>query len=54
MSAGSARIGYIYAYDTTNNQGNTPNGNPGSCGNHDNNFNTLVADIESERNELAE
>ena len=50
VSAGSARIGYIYAYDTTNNQGNTPNGNPGSCGNHDNNFNTLVANIESERN----
>ena len=50
VSAGSARIGYIYAYDTTNNQGNTPNGNPGSCGDHDDNFNTLVANIESERN----
>jgi hypothetical protein len=50
VSAGSARIGYIYAYDTTNNQGNTPSGNPGSCGNHDNDFNTLVANIESERN----
>ena len=50
VSAGSARIGYIYAYDETNNQGNTPSGNPGSCGNHDNNFDTLVANIESERN----
>ncbi len=48
VSAGSARIGYIYAYDSTNNPTHYTGG--GTCNTFDNNFNTLVANIETERN----
>lgn len=48
VSAGSARIGYIYAYDNNNNTTYYTGG--GTCNSFDNNFNTLVANIESERN----
>ena len=48
VSAGNARIGYIYAYDNTNNTTYYTGG--GTCNSFDNNFNTLVANIESERN----
>ena len=46
LTAGSNRIGYIYAYDDQNN--NYTGG--GTCDTFDDNFDTLVANIESERN----
>lgn len=48
VSAGSARIGYIYAYDNTNNTTYYTGG--GTCNSFDNNFNTLVDNIETQRN----
>ena len=48
VTAGSARIGYIYAYDSTNNSTYYTGG--GTCNTFDDNFDTLVANIESERN----
>ena len=47
VGVGSARIGYIYAYDNTNNTTYYTGG--GTCNNFDDNFNTLVSNIESER-----
>ena len=45
VSAGSARIGYIYAYDSTN-----PNyTGGGTCNSFDNNFESLTDDINDER-----
>ena len=48
LTAGSNRIGYIYAYDSTNNSTYYTGG--GTCNTFDDNFDTLVANIESERN----
>ena len=47
VSAGSARIGYIYAYDNTNNPTYYTGG--GTCNSFDNNFESLTDDINDER-----
>lgn len=47
VSAGSARIGYIYAYDSTNNTTYYTGG--GTCNSFDNNFESLTDDINDER-----
>ena len=47
VSAGSARIGYIYAYDNTNNTTYYTGG--GTCNSFDNNFESLTDDINDER-----
>jgi len=47
VSAGSARIGYIYAYDSTNNPTYYTGG--GTCNSFDNNFESLTDDINDER-----
>ena len=48
LTAGSNRIGYIYAYDDQNNTTYYTGG--GTCNTFDDDFDTLVANIESERN----